>query len=61
MTKLPRSLPLARVRVDPLTVRFPANARAEVIQRAPLGYLKTLATRYRAGDMSLRYAIESLL
>ena len=34
---------------------------AGVIQRSPLGYLKTLATRYRAGDMSLRYAIESLL
>jgi hypothetical protein len=34
---------------------------AGVIQRSPLGYLKTLATRYRAGDMSVRYAIESLL
>jgi len=31
---------------------------AGVIQRSPLGYLKTLATRYRAGDMSVRYAIE---
>jgi hypothetical protein len=34
---------------------------AGVIQRSPLGYLKTLATRCRAGDMSVRYAIESLL
>jgi hypothetical protein len=34
---------------------------AGVIQRSPLGYLKTLATRYRAGDMSVRYAIEPLL
>jgi hypothetical protein len=34
---------------------------AGVIQRSPLGYLKTLATRYRAGDMSVRYAIEKLL
>jgi hypothetical protein len=34
---------------------------AGVIQRSPLGYLKTLATRYRAGDMSVRYAIEQLL
>lgn len=33
---------------------------AGVIQRSPLGYLKTLATRYRAGDMSVRCAIESL-
>ena len=34
---------------------------AGVIQRSPLGYLKTPAARYRAGDMSVRYAIESLL
>ena len=34
---------------------------AGAIQRSPLGYLKTLATRYRAGDMSVRYAIEPLL
>jgi hypothetical protein len=31
---------------------------AGAIQRSPLGYLKTLATRYRTGDMSVRYAIE---
>lgn len=29
---------------------------AGVIQRSPRGYLKTLAVRWRAGDMSLRYA-----
>ncbi len=34
---------------------------AEVIRRPPLGYLKALASRCRAGDMSVRYAIESLL
>ena len=34
---------------------------AGVIQRSPLGYLKTRATRHRAGDMRVRYAIESLL
>lgn len=34
---------------------------AGVIKRSPLGYLKTLATRYQAGDMSLRYAVEALL
>ena len=34
---------------------------AGVIQRSPLGYLKTLATRYRVGDMGVRYAIEPLL
>jgi len=31
---------------------------AGAIQRSPLGYLKTLATRHRTGDMSVRYAIE---
>jgi hypothetical protein len=49
--------------------RSPATSRCRccaaipigVIQRSPLGYLKTLATRYRAGDMSVRYAIEPLL
>lgn len=34
---------------------------AGVIQRSPLGDLKALVARYRAGDMSVRYAIESLL
>jgi len=34
---------------------------AGAVQRSPLGYLKTLATRYRAGDMGVRYAIEGLL
>jgi hypothetical protein len=29
---------------------------AGAIQRSPLGYLKTLAVRCQAGDMSLRYA-----
>ena len=32
---------------------------AGVIQRSPLGYLKTLVSRYEAGDMGLRYAIKS--
>jgi len=34
---------------------------AGVIHRSPPGYLKTLAARCRAGDMSVRYAIEQLL
>jgi len=29
---------------------------AGAIQRSPLGYLKALAVRCQAGDMSLRYA-----
>lgn len=32
---------------------------AGAIQRSPLGYLKTLVSRFRAGDMGLRYAIET--
>ena len=57
---------LLRVELDQADAQLVVNEwagalAAGVIQRSPLGYLKTLATRYRAGEMMVRYAIESLL
>jgi len=46
--------PAAQLVIDEWAGALAAGA----IQRSPLGYLKALATRYQAGDMSVRYAIE---